>query len=122
MNVLESYLAIPFLALLGCTETALRLPQLLCACLSLPVLYDLLRRMISRRAALIGLGLLCWVVYFVGTERFRIDPPEHIQGPLIETIVAELRGELPEHLRGQPDLGHEHDRAFALSQRLFDQL
>ncbi|MFR7603325.1 MAG: hypothetical protein ACLUYV_06155 [Alistipes shahii] len=22
-----------------------------------------------------------------------IDPPEHIQGPLIETIVAELRGE-----------------------------
>ena len=22
-----------------------------------------------------------------GTERFRIDPPEHIQGPLIETIV-----------------------------------
>lgn len=28
-----------------------------------------------------------------GTERFRIDPPEHIQGPLIETIVRELRGE-----------------------------
>lgn len=28
-----------------------------------------------------------------GAERFRIDPPEHIQGPLIETIVAELRGE-----------------------------
>ena len=28
-----------------------------------------------------------------GTERFRIDPPKHIQGPLIETIVAELRGE-----------------------------
>ena len=28
-----------------------------------------------------------------GKERFRIDPPEHIQGPLIETIVAELRGE-----------------------------
>lgn len=27
------------------------------------------------------------------TELFRIDPPEHIQGPLIETIVAELRGE-----------------------------
>ena len=28
-----------------------------------------------------------------GTERFRIDPPEHIKGPLIETIVAELRDE-----------------------------
>lgn len=28
-----------------------------------------------------------------GTEFFRIEQPEHIQGPLIETIVAELRGE-----------------------------
>ena len=37
-------------------------------------------------------------------------------------LVPELRGELPQHLRGQPDLGHEHDRAFAPRQRLFDQL
>lgn len=28
-----------------------------------------------------------------GTERFEIAPPRYIQGPLIETIVAELRGE-----------------------------
>lgn len=28
-----------------------------------------------------------------GIERFAIAPPEHIQGPLIRTIVAELRGE-----------------------------
>lgn len=28
-----------------------------------------------------------------GIERFEIPPPEHIQGPLIRTIVAELRGE-----------------------------
>ena len=28
-----------------------------------------------------------------GCERFAIAPPEHIQGPLIRTIVAELRGE-----------------------------
>ena len=28
-----------------------------------------------------------------GVARFEIAPPEHIQGPLIETIVAELRGE-----------------------------
>lgn len=28
-----------------------------------------------------------------GCERFAITPPEHIQGPLIRTIVAELRGE-----------------------------
>ena len=28
-----------------------------------------------------------------GMERFDIEPPKHIQGPLIETIIAELRGE-----------------------------
>lgn len=28
-----------------------------------------------------------------GIERFEIAPPEHIQGPLIRTIVGELRGE-----------------------------
>ena len=28
-----------------------------------------------------------------GVERFEIASPEHIQGPLIETIVRELRGE-----------------------------
>ena len=28
-----------------------------------------------------------------GVERFQIASPEHIQGPLIETIVRELRGE-----------------------------
>ena len=27
-----------------------------------------------------------------GTERFAFEPPEHIQGPLIGTIVDELRG------------------------------
>ena len=37
-------------------------------------------------------------------------------------LVPEQGGELPQHLRRQPDLGHEHDRAFALGQRLFDQL
>ena len=73
MNVLESYLAIPFLALLGCTETALRLPQLLCACLSLPVLYDLLRRMISRRAALIGLGLLAISPWHILLSRWGLE-------------------------------------------------
>ena len=28
-----------------------------------------------------------------GTERFAIEPPKHIQGPMIASIVAELRGE-----------------------------
>ena len=37
-------------------------------------------------------------------------------------LVPELGGELPQHLGCQPDLRHEHDRAFAHRKRLFDQL
>ncbi len=73
MNVLESYLAIPFVALLGPTEAAVRLPQLLCACLSMPVFYDLLRRMISRRAALIGLGLLAISPWHILLSRWGLE-------------------------------------------------
>lgn len=73
MNALESYLAIPFMALLGCTRTALRLPQLLCACACLPVFYDLLQRMISRRAALIGLGLLAISPWHILLSRWGLE-------------------------------------------------
>lgn len=56
-----------------------------------------------------------------GTERFRIDPPEHIQGPLIETIVAELRGRGALSLDGSlgreniPGHGPDHIRIKSLS-------
>ena len=73
MNVLESYLAIPFMALLGCTETALRLPQLICACACLPVFYDLLRRMASRRLALIGQGLLAISPWHIMLSRWGLE-------------------------------------------------
>ena len=73
MNALESYLAMPFLALLGCTATALRMPQFLCACLSLPVCYDLLRRMASRRMALVGLGLLAISPWHIMLSRWGLE-------------------------------------------------
>lgn len=73
MNVLGSYLAIPAMALLGPTEAAVRLPQLVCACLSLPVFYDLLRRMISGRAALIGLALLAISPWHILLSRWGLE-------------------------------------------------
>lgn len=73
MNVLESYLAIPFMALLGCTETALRLPQLILGCLSLPVFYDLLRRLAGRRLAWIGLGLLAISPWHIMLSRWGLE-------------------------------------------------
>ena len=52
MNVLETYLMIPFMALLGPTTLAMRLPQALVACLSLFCIYDLGKRTLGR-----GFGL-----------------------------------------------------------------
>lgn len=48
-----------------------------------------------------------------GTERFEIAPPEHIQGPLIRTIVDELRG-----------VGHcpSTGRSAARTSRVIDQI
>ena len=43
MNVLESYLAIPFMKLFGPSVITLRLPQLLLSCISLFVFYLLLK-------------------------------------------------------------------------------
>ena len=73
MNALESYLAMPFLALMGGTATALRMPQFLCACLSLPVCYDLLRRLASRRLALVGLGLLAISPWHIMLSRWGLE-------------------------------------------------
>ena len=73
MNVLESYLAVPFVALLGCVPAAVRLPQLLLACLSLPVFYDLLLRLFSRRTALLGLGLLAVSPWHIMLSRWGLE-------------------------------------------------
>lgn len=58
MNVLESYLAIPFIKILGCSVFAIRMPQLLCAIASLFVFWLLLKEMFSDKIALLGLGVL----------------------------------------------------------------
>lgn len=49
MNVLESYLAIPFMKLFGTSVITLRLPQLVLSCVSLPVFYLLMRKIFSEK-------------------------------------------------------------------------
>ena len=73
MNVLESYLAIPAMMVLGCTVAALRLPQLLCACVSLPVFYLLLRRMFGTRVAVLGLGVLAISPWHIMLSRWGLE-------------------------------------------------
>lgn len=73
MNVLESYLAIPFVALLGLTELAIRLPQALLACASLPAMYGLLARLFGRRGGLLGLGLTAICPWHVLLSRWGLE-------------------------------------------------
>lgn len=73
MNVLESYLAIPFLALFGCSVAVVRLPQLVCGCLSLLVFYLLLRRLFSEKTALLGLGLLVVSPWHIMLSRWALE-------------------------------------------------
>lgn len=58
MNVLNSYLMIPFVAIFGAKAWVIRLPQLIVACISLPVFYLTLKKMINEKFALIGLVML----------------------------------------------------------------
>ena len=58
MNVLQSYLAIPFMWLFGYSDTVYRLPSLLCGIATLPVFWLLLKRLFGNKISLIGLGLL----------------------------------------------------------------
>lgn len=73
MNVLESYLAIPFVAILGLTELAIRLPQALLACVSLPVVYLLLTRLFSRRVGLVGLALTAICPWHILLSRWGLE-------------------------------------------------
>lgn len=58
MNVLESYLMMPFVALLGLNEVAIRLPQVLLAILAMPAMYGLLKEAADEKLGLIGMGVL----------------------------------------------------------------
>lgn len=73
MNVLESYLAIPFMKLFGCSVITLRLPQLLCACISLFVFYLLLKKIFSAKTALLGLGLLTISPWHIMLSRWGLE-------------------------------------------------
>ena len=73
MNVLESYLAIPFMWLFGCSEAVFRLPQLILSIISMPVLYLLLKRLFDLKTALIGLALLAISPWHIMLSRWGLE-------------------------------------------------
>lgn len=73
MNVLESYLAIPFMKLFGSSVITLRLPQVILACISLLVFFLLLRKVFSEKTALLGLGLLVVSPWHIMLSRWGLE-------------------------------------------------
>lgn len=72
-SALQSYLMTPMIALLGPTLTAIRLPQAINACLSLFVIYRLLRHLFDKRTAVIGLAFLAICPWHIMMSRWGLD-------------------------------------------------
>ena len=73
MNVLESYLAIPFFKLFGCSVTTFRVPQLILSCISLPFFYLLLKKASDSKTALLGLSLLVISPWHIMISRWGLE-------------------------------------------------
>lgn len=73
MNALESYLMMPFIALLGTGTAVLRLPQAFVACLSLLAVYGLGKRAVGRGFALCALAVLATSPWHVMMARWALE-------------------------------------------------
>lgn len=73
MNVLYSWLTMPFLALLGTTVQAIRLPQAILGCLSIPVVYGLGKEMLDARTGLLFAGILAINPWHIQQSRFGLE-------------------------------------------------
>ena len=72
-NVLMSYLAMPFIALLGLNEWTLRLPNAISGCLTLLVFWRLARRAGGRRFGLLALFLLAVNPWHIMMSRWALE-------------------------------------------------
>lgn len=73
MNALESYLAIPFLAIFGSHVWAFRLPQLILSCIDIAVMYLLLKNLFGKRTGFIGLALLAICPWHIMMSRWGLE-------------------------------------------------
>lgn len=73
MNALETYLMIPFVAVLGLNSLAIRLPQAIVGVLSLSTFYGVLKMQVSEEKALAGMGLLAILPWHIMLSRFGLE-------------------------------------------------
>lgn len=73
MNALESYLAIPFVALFGLKVWVFRLPQMIVGVLSVWVVYLLVRRIFNERAGLFAMFMLAICPWHIILSRYGLE-------------------------------------------------
>lgn len=73
MNVLNSYLMIPFIALFGAEAWVIRLPQCITACFSLWVIYLLLKKTGDRKLALTGMFYMAVCPWHIMLSRWGLE-------------------------------------------------
>lgn len=73
MNVLNSYLMMPFIALFGVSAWTIRLPQVLVACVSLYVFYRLFREFVGEKISLVALAALVICPWHIMMSRWGLE-------------------------------------------------
>ena len=73
MNALGIYLMTPFVALFGLTAWAIRMPQAIVACLTLPAFYGAMKRLFDERTGLVALGVLAVCQWHILLARWGIE-------------------------------------------------
>lgn len=73
MNALETYLMMPFLAVFGLKVWVIRLPQLIVSCLSIWVVYLLVRRTVNERAGLFAMFMLAICPWHIIMSRWGLE-------------------------------------------------
>jgi len=73
MNVLNSYLMIPFIALFGMKPWAIRMPQLLVACLTMVAVYKLVKKLMGTDVALCSLCILALCPWHIMLSRWGLE-------------------------------------------------
>lgn len=73
MNVLNSYLMLPFVAVFGLCPLAIRLPQAIVACLSLVVFYRLMKQLLGVKPALVCLFFLTICPWHIMLSRWGLE-------------------------------------------------
>ena len=72
-NALLSYLMIPFIAVLGLNTLSIRLPMAILGCISLVILYMLLKKIANKKIAIIGLAFFAICPWHIMKSRWGLE-------------------------------------------------